>query len=544
MLYDYNKFYKKYPVNQHDLTLNHSSRHAMIASLCLGKVLDIGCGTGNLADYFFGDYTGLDISDVAIENAKKIRRKDASFFVRDCSDLSNFDLSSFDTIILSEFLEHLESDDKIFNAIPKSAKKDARLIITVPNGDRIPDESHLRIFTVPDLRKKLSPFGKVKFYNWPGAIGQILCTVDLGQKNDNLVSLVMVVKDEENGLERAILSCIDFVDNIVISVDSKSTDKTLKIAKLYADTLKSHIFEDDFSKLRNDAHQGVKTKWILVLDGHEFVSKKAELEKYLTSSLDGLLVPVELENGFIFHYPRIYRNGFYFEGKVHERVSCKKTQYYPGFLIKHGRLGVQASEAILFRRKQADEMIPRILEAELKKNPENIRAHFHLGLFYQSNGNFKKALFYYSQYLKYSKNSQERWFILFHRSLCLLALGRLFLAFHSACLAESEVPGRWEIPRLKGLIFFQKRKYAKALEYFVNSFKNYQGVVLYRPWPRKLDYTWNLIGECFYHLRNYEKAFHAFSRAAQLCENEDAKKFLNDRAKLMYDIFRDSLKSY
>jgi len=42
-------------VNQHDLTLNHSSRHAMIASLCLGKVLDIGCGTGNLADYFFGD---------------------------------------------------------------------------------------------------------------------------------------------------------------------------------------------------------------------------------------------------------------------------------------------------------------------------------------------------------------------------------------------------------------------------------------------------------------------------------------------------------
>lgn len=537
-MFDYDKFYKTQSVNMN----SDPTRFSRVASLCTGKVLDIGCCMGVLADYYFGDYTGLDFSTEALGRARAVRRKDAKFLLRDCSDLTDFDFSGYDTIVITEFLEHFKNDEKILDPIFATAKPGTRLIITCPNGPRIPDPSHVRELTIPELRKRFSPHGKVKFYNWPGAYSQILMTCDLGQKNDDLVSLVMIVKDEEKGLEKAIFSCLDFVDNIVISVDSKSTDKTLEIAKLYADTLKTHVFEDDFSKARNDAHQGVKTKWIFFLDGHEIVVKKDNLEKYLSFPHDGLLVPVKLENGFVFHNPRFYKNGVHFEGKIHEKQMCKSTQFYPSFLIEHHRVGVQSSEAISSREKQRDDMVPRIMEAELKENPKNTRALFHLGCFYQARKHFKKAIFYYSRYLRYSKNNQERWYVLFESSLCSLALGRLFRAFYSASLAEDELNGRWETLRLKGLILYHKRKYTKALEYFVDSFKDSKGILLYRPWKRELSETWNLIGECFFNIRNYEKAFYAFTRSAQTCKNKDAKKFLNERAKLMYDIFRDSLK--
>ena len=537
-MFDYDKFYKTQAVNMN----SDPTRFARIASLCRGKVLDIGCCFGILSDYYFGDYIGLDFSKEALKKAKEVRRKDAKFLFRDCSDLTDFDSSGYDTIVITEFLEHFKNDEKILDPIFAKAKPGTRLIITCPNGPRIPDPSHVRELTIPELRKRFSPHGKVKFYDWPGAYAQILMTCDLGQKNDNLVSLVMIVKDEEKGLEKAIFSCLEFVDNIVISVDSKSADKTLEIAKLYADTLKTHVFEDDFSKARNDAHQGVKTKWIFFLDGHEIVVKKDNLEKYLASSCDGLLTPIKLESGFLFHNPRFYKNGVHFEGKVHERQMCKTTQFYPSFLIEHHRSGVQSSGDISSREKQRDDMVPRIMRAELKKNPKNTRALLHLGCFYQTKEDYKRALSYYARYLRYSKNKQERWLIFFHSSLCYLVLDRLFRAFHSASLAEAEVNGRWETSKLKGMICLRKKKYAKALEYFVDSFKNYKGILLYRPWKRGLSGTWNLIGECFFNIRNYEKAFYSFSRSAETCKNKDAKKFLEKRAKLMYDIFRDSLK--
>ena len=540
-MYNYDEFYKKYPVNQHDAIGEHHARFASIASLCKGKILDLGCGTGSLADYFFGDYTGLDISKVAIEKAKEIRRKDAKFFVHNCTDLSDYDVKDFDTIVLAEFLEHIENDDKIFDVISKNAKKDARLIITCPNGPRIPDESHVRELTIPILRKKLSPLGKVKFYNWPGAVFQILCSVDLDQKNDNLVSLVMIVKDEEKGLEKAIFSAMDFCDDIVIAVDNKSTDKTLEIAKLYADVLKTFEFQNDFSAARNFAHEGVKTKWCFFLDGHEYVAKRDNLEKFLALENDGLLISIELENGFSFPNPRFYKTGCYFEGAVHEKQSCKTTILYPDFLIKHDRLTAQSKEASIARQIQRDEMTPRIMLEQLKKDPKNIRALFHMGNFYQARGNFKKAIAFFDRYLKFSKNIQERWFVFFQRSLCFLAMGKNFRAFFSISRADWELRGRWETKKLKGLLLFQQKKYQQALEYFVSSFDPTPYETLYRPFLRDDAGTWNLIGECFFNLGDFDRAAISFDRAAELTQNEIKKKFFEKRGSLMREILKQTL---
>ena len=540
-MYDYEKFYKTYPVNQHDLSSFMSERHAKTASLCRGDVLDIACGTGNLADYYFGDYTGVDISEIAIKEAIEIRRKNADFFVFDVikEDL-NFG-KTFDTIVVSEFLEHIEDDSILFEKIKKLLKPNGRLIITCPNGPRVPDPSHVRELTIPDLRKKLLPFGKVKFYNWPGAFFQIICTVDFGCKNDDWLSLVMIAKDEQKGIEKAILSAIDIVDNIVVAIDSRTTDKTAEIAKLYADVVKTFDWQDDFSFARNFAHEGVKTKFILFLDGHEYIETIGNLENWFGCEQDGLLVSVKLESGFTFPNPRIYKNGVKFEGKIHEKQQCKNVGKIDGFVIKHDRLSSQDAKSASFRNAQRDDMVPRLMSEELKQNPTNTRALFHLGLYFQSKGEFKKALNLFFRYLLFSKNKQERWFVCFQASLCHMSLNHMFRALLYASIAEKEMPNRWETSKLKALIFVYRKKWSQALEFLVDSFRNNKIETLYRPWQRDVASTWNLIGECFFQLRNFEKAHIAFDRASFECKDKVAKGFFEKRASLMKEIFKKSV---
>jgi len=70
-------FFSNSPLNIHD----QPERHQTVEKLCRGVVLDIGCGTGSLSEYYKGEYIGFDISKVAIEKAKEGRRKDAKFFM-------------------------------------------------------------------------------------------------------------------------------------------------------------------------------------------------------------------------------------------------------------------------------------------------------------------------------------------------------------------------------------------------------------------------------------------------------------------------------
>jgi 2-polyprenyl-3-methyl-5-hydroxy-6-metoxy-1,4-benzoquinol methylase len=160
-MFNYDKFYKGVTVDCN----SDPTRFARIALLCHGSVLDIGCCFGLLSDYYSGNYTGVDFSEEALKKAKLVRRSNANFLLRDCEDLSDFNFNEYDTIVITEFLEHFENDQKILDPIFQNAKPGTRIVITCPNGPRVPDPSHLRELTIPLLRKRFSPYGKVKFYN-------------------------------------------------------------------------------------------------------------------------------------------------------------------------------------------------------------------------------------------------------------------------------------------------------------------------------------------------------------------------------------------
>ena len=67
-----------------------------------------------------------------------------------------------------------------------------------------------------------------------------------------MLSLCMIVRNEERHIKRCLESVKGLVDEIII-VDTGSTDNTVSIAKRLGANVYLHEWENDFSKARNES---------------------------------------------------------------------------------------------------------------------------------------------------------------------------------------------------------------------------------------------------------------------------------------------------
>ncbi len=525
----YNDFYKKHGVGIHADPVRFSET----AKLCRGRTLDIACGTGDLADYYKGEYVGVDISDVAVKLAKESRRKDAEFLVADWTKPITEGGDQYDTIVMAEFLEHLENDDILFQNILKFAKANARIIISVPNGDRIPDENHFREFTIPSMRARFSKLGKVSFYNWLGVEGRILMTIDLGKENKNDLTLSMIVRNEGKGLEKAILSTIEIVDKIVVSVDSKSDDKTLEIARRYADIVKIHEWKDNFAEARNFVDEGIDSKWILSLDGHEFIEQAPNLADKLKQDVDGLIITMRMEGGDTFIVPRIYRQGLPWEHAIHNAIPVKTSDKYTDFIIVHDRAGGQAIESTRKRMEQVKVMMKKELEKELKIPGYETRALFYLARYYRQFREWNKALKYYKKYLRKSTFIGEKWLCAYEAGIIANAMNKPLKALKFFNLANEASPDRWEISKHIGLTYMAFDQYEKGVKYLVDSLKQNEGDFSFKPEERNDGDIWDKIGFCLFMLGKYTEAKTAWERSIEIGKDPIQKMLNKKRIELL-----------
>lgn len=113
------------------------------------KILEIGCGTGQLAEYLYDEgfsyYHGFDFSEVAIEKAKK-RVPEFNFFLANALSKEPFTLN-FDVVICLEVFEHIKNDLKVLQNIPEGKI----VIFSVPKFD---NPGHVRWFTSERQVKK------------------------------------------------------------------------------------------------------------------------------------------------------------------------------------------------------------------------------------------------------------------------------------------------------------------------------------------------------------------------------------------------------
>jgi len=85
-----------------------------------------------------------------------------------------------------------------------------------------------------------------------------------------LLSLAMIVKNEEATLAHCLESVKPLVDEMVI-LDTGSTDKTVEIAMGFGALVHNFQWRDDFSAARNESLKHCRGDWVLILDADETI---------------------------------------------------------------------------------------------------------------------------------------------------------------------------------------------------------------------------------------------------------------------------------
>lgn len=174
---------------------------------------------------------------------------------------------------------------------------------------------------------------------------------------------------------------------MVIGVDRKSSDKTLKISKKYADVLFRFDWHNDFSEIRNKLIEKSSGEWILISDGHEIwygIENIAEILLLAPSEVNAFAFMVRMnpdEGSSMGQQLRLFKNipAIRYEGAVHNRLQeSGESLATEKVWIYHDRKEKRRSE----RHTQRKEMTEKYFLNELEKNPNDARALYYLGTFY------------------------------------------------------------------------------------------------------------------------------------------------------------------
>ncbi|MGQ3379122.1 tetratricopeptide repeat-containing glycosyltransferase family 2 protein [Priestia endophytica] len=147
------------------------------------------------------------------------------------------------------------------------------------------------------------------------------------------ISLCMIVKDEEDTIERCLNSVKELCDEIII-VDTGSTDKTKELARRYTKKLFDFKWVHHFAKARNFAFSKATKDYILWLDADDVIlkddlQKLLLLKQTLDQSVDAVMMPYNLafdSSGNVTFSSKRHRlvkrsRNFQWIGAVHEYLA-------------------------------------------------------------------------------------------------------------------------------------------------------------------------------------------------------------------------------
>ena len=109
------------------------------------ELLDVGCGTGWLADHF-SRYTGIDASPDAVATAQG---KGRNVVQGDVDARLPFDDAAFDGVVLKDLLEHVADPVAVVREVGRVLRPGGRVFASSPDAQRWvwDDYTHRRPFT-------------------------------------------------------------------------------------------------------------------------------------------------------------------------------------------------------------------------------------------------------------------------------------------------------------------------------------------------------------------------------------------------------------
>ena len=319
-----------------------------------------------------------------------------------------------------------------FVVMPDKVKQWNRLYRQATEGKPIENEDayqeYLDTLEVPvesDSKRLKIDYDKLK--SWRRKFqGKIL--KDSRRKREPFISLVMILKNEANTLRRAIKSCYDVVDEIIIGVDETSRDKTEELALELGDVVFRYEWLSDFAWARNNAMKLARGQWIFTLDGHEELDyASVPMVRIYTEGLEGrdtegrpkdysvvvgntVMNPQsETKHGMMFPQPRLFRRipKHFYKYDTHHQLSGTKdaSVYSPNVRIFH----MMPHDREVERAKQRGGMNSRNLLRAVVRDIKDERAIFYLANTYCDDGQMEAAHRWYNYHISMSSKASFKY---------------------------------------------------------------------------------------------------------------------------------------
>lgn len=292
---------------------------------------------------------------------------------------------------------------------------------------------------------------------------------------DTTLSLVMIVKDEEDNLARCLKSVEGVVDEIVV-VDTGSKDKTKKIATIFGAKIVDQKWNNDFSEARNVSIEHATGDWLMFLDAdEELVEEDKELLlslkddpvnegfNFVISSFIGSSAGQETLSNIAI---RMWKNRpqHRFDGTLHEQIlnNVLNTGPVKTVSVRVNHYGYLQQIVI---DKQKSKRNLEIAVKMVEDKPKDTFAHFSLGLEYCRIAEYENAYRHFEEADKLL-NNQTAYFA--HvLSLNRVKMLRCLQRYNEALsLVEQEIikfPGFPDLVYSKALIQFDLNNFAETL---------------------------------------------------------------------------------
>lgn len=349
-----------------------------------------------------------------------------------------------------------------------------------------------------------------------------------------LLSLCMIVKNEEDNLPRCLESVKSIVDEMII-VDTGSTDNTVNIAKSFGAKVYSFPWNGSFSDARNHSLKQAEGEWILIMDADDEMSEEGrqavpvlirdsdedayffETISYVGDTPGGdVLLNMNL---------RLMKNGrgYYYSNSIHEQIYCNILAVNPSAKILNKDVKVYhygyLNKNIAEHNKRARNI--SLLEKELSQRPGYPFTLFNLGSEYYAMGENIKAIEYFEEsYKKFNPKEGFSSHLILKMVNCYLCLGRFSEALKLCNEGLSYFPVFTDLEYMKGIIqkvsgkpMYALRHFKKCLE--MGEAPNYYNVLI-GAGTYKAHY---MLGETYFYLEDYESAIESYGNS--LKENHE-----------------------